>query len=78
MNITAIAFDGFQQAERQLESIANKVAKVPLEAATAVEDTTDLAGAMVGLIQTQRAAEANLLVLHAADELNRKTFEVFA
>lgn len=76
MNITPIALGGFQQAEKQLASIAGKIARLPLAAAS-VEDTTDLAGSMVELNLAQRSAEVNLLALHAADEINRATLDVF-
>lgn len=77
MNISHIALGGFQQAEKQLESIAGKIASLPLVAAASGEDATDLGAAMVGLIEAQRTAEANLQVLQTADEMSRKILDVF-
>lgn len=77
MNISDFALGGFQQAAQQLDSIAGKIARLPLVAEASREDTTDLGAVMVGLIEAQRTAEANLLVLHSADEINRSTLDVF-
>ncbi len=76
MNISHIALGGIQAAEKQLDSIASKIAKLPLVAAAAGEDTTDLGAAMIGLIQAQRMAQANLMVLKTADEMNGKILNV--
>ena len=78
MNVSSIALGGYQQAERQLESVAGKIARRPLVAAASTpEDSVDLATSMVALMQAQRAAEANLVVLKSADAMSRHTLEVF-
>jgi flagellar hook protein FlgE len=46
-------------------------------AAAAGEDTVDLSTSMVGLLEAQRTAEANLQVLRTGDEMSRKVLDVF-
>lgn len=77
LNLSHIALGGYHQAERQMESAAGKIARLPLAASAAPEDSTDLATAMVELIQAQRSAEANLAVMKTADEVTRHTLDVF-
>lgn len=80
MNISQIALGGYHQAEKQMESAAGKIARLPLAPTTTTtpEDSADLPTAMVDLIQAQRSAEANLVVLKSDDELTRHTLDVFA
>jgi len=76
MNISQIALGGYQQAGKQLESVAGKIARLPLAAATTTpEDSADLSTAMVELMQAQRTAEANLVVIKTADELSRHVLD---
>ncbi len=76
MNISSIALGGYQLAGKQLESVAGKIARLPLVAAASGEDSVDLSAAVVGLMTAQRAAEANLVVLRTAAELSRHTLDV--
>jgi hypothetical protein len=77
MNINSVALGGLQQAERQFESIGGKLAQLPLVAAASGPDTVDLSAAMVGLVDAQRAAEANLQILRTADKMNLQILDVF-
>ena len=77
MNVSHIALGGYQQAERQMESAAGKIARLPLAASAPPEDSVDLATSLVELIQAQRSAEANLAVMKTADEVSRHTLDIF-
>ena len=78
MNINSVALGGLQQAEKQLESIGSKLAKLPLVAAATGQDSVDLSAAMVGMIAAQRMAEANLQILRTSDQMTGQIINLLA
>ena len=78
MSANSVALSGLQQAQKQVELIGGQLAQLPLVAAASGEDAVDLSAAMVGLLDAQRVAEANLQILRTADEMNGQIIDLFA
>jgi hypothetical protein len=72
VNISAISLAGLNQAQAGFEKAAGK-----LTSATGAEDSVDLSGAAVGIIQAKDSFEAQIVVLKA-DEMETSTLSLLA
>lgn len=66
----AAALAGYTARTEDVGRIADRIRSQPLNG--------NLAGDMVGLMVSQRAAEANLIVAHVADETGQSLIHVIA
>jgi hypothetical protein len=79
MDISAIALEGLQQAETQLNNAAITVADYPATVpANAGVDTVDLSAEFVALTQAQTQFAANIDTLKTADQIEQNTLNVTA
>lgn len=70
MNPSAIALQGLQQADLQLETAAARVAGAGAESSSP-QDVVDLSAEMTALTSAQTLYEANLATLKAADQVEQ-------
>ena len=75
MEIQAIALQGLQQAQSQVEQSARRIAA---GAQSTSGDTVDLAGEIVSLLSARNAFETNLKLAKTADELERSAIDLLA
>jgi flagellar hook protein FlgE len=79
MDISAIALQGLQQANDQLNSAANEIASPGAISPTgANSDTVDLSAAVVALLSAKSVYEANLGTVKVADEVQQATINLIA
>jgi len=78
MELSAIALQGLQQAQGQLEKTATRIAQAGLPPADQPSDPVSLSDEMVSLLQAKTDFEANLRVAHTADELQKQTLDLLA
>ena len=79
MNISAIALQGLQQANDQLNSAANEIASPGAVSPTGANtDTVDLSAAVVALLSGKNNFEANLGTMKVADEVQQATIDLIA
>ncbi|MGO9084502.1 MAG: flagellar basal body rod C-terminal domain-containing protein [Candidatus Sulfotelmatobacter sp.] len=72
MNPSAIALQGLQQAELQLENAATAIASAGADPSTAgPEDVVDLSAEMTALTSAQTQYDANLATLKTADQMEQ-------
>jgi hypothetical protein len=77
MDISAIAIQGLQQADTQLQRAATTIASL----GTADEvnpDTVDLASEMIALTSAKGLESANITALKAGEEMQKKTLDLLA
>jgi flagellar hook protein FlgE len=72
MDISAIALGGLQTAQSNFERAAARLATAD------VSDTVDLSTAAVDLITARNQFEANIKVMHTANETFKKTLDLLA
>jgi flagellar hook protein FlgE len=72
MDASAIALQGLQQAEFQLDAAANAIAGGGTDSSNAGNvDVVDLSAEMVALMSAQTQYEANLATLKTADQIEQ-------
>jgi flagellar hook protein FlgE len=72
MNPSAIALQGLQQADLQLETAAARVAGAGTDSSNAGnQDVVDLSAEMTALTSAQTQYEANLATLKTADQMEQ-------
>lgn len=76
MNVSRIGLEGFQRAERQMESNAARIARAPQDPENVRPENSEMAAALVGLMASQRMAEANLKMIQAGVETEKKLLDV--
>ena len=77
MDLSAIALQGIDQAEIQLEKAATRVASAGSLDATG-SDTVDLSGEMVALLSAKNEFSVNLQTLKIADEVQSNVIDLMA
>ena len=79
MHLSALALQGVQPAETQLEAAATRIASF---GATSPDgdclDTVDLSTEMVALLSAKEQASANLQTLRTAGEISKNLIDVLA
>jgi len=79
MDISAIALQGVQQAEAQLEQAATKIASYGSASPDGANlDTVDLSTEMVALMSAKNQTSLNLAVMKTAGEVQKKLIDVMA
>jgi len=78
MDISAIAAQGLDQAETQLEQAASDLAGAGLSSDGSNIDTVDLSAAVVGLISAKDNFNVNATVMKTAEEIQQSTLDVMA
>ena len=76
MDISAIALNGLQQAERQLEHSASRIAS--LGTASAVADTVDLSTEKMAMISAKGQAAVDRAILKTGGEMQKTAIDVMA
>ena len=77
--MTAIqsALAGMQEADRQVDTTASRLARLPFSN-TAPQDTIDLSAEMVNLLQARDNFAANAKVVHVADSIQQNMLNILA
>jgi len=79
MDLSAIALQGMQQAETQLENVAIKIAEYGATSPDGANlDTVDLSAEMVALMSAKNEFSLNLKTLETADEVQKSLIDVMA
>ncbi|HTR25712.1 MAG TPA: flagellar basal body rod C-terminal domain-containing protein [Terriglobales bacterium] len=79
MDLSAIALQGLQQADAQLEAAVTKVASaVDPSADGAYVDTVSLSAAMVAMLSAKDQFSADASLVRTADELQKTTIDLMA
>jgi len=79
MDISAIALEGLQQAETQLNDAAGNIATYPATVPNNANlDTVDLSTELVALMPAQTQFAANVDVLKTANQIQQNTIDLTA
>ena len=79
MDVSAIALQGLQQADVQLENAAARIASFGAASAEGTGlDVVDLSAEMVALISAKNQSSANLASLKTADEIQKNIVDLMA
>jgi hypothetical protein len=79
MDLSAIALQGVQQADTQLEAAATRIATFGAAPSDrAAFDTIDLSAEMVALLSTKQLASVNLQTFRTAGEISKSLINVMA
>jgi len=79
MDPSAIALQGLQQAEVQLETAASRIASAGSASPDGANlDVVDLSAEMVALMSAQNQFEANLSTLKTADQMQKMLVDIKA
>lgn len=79
MDISAIALQGFQQAETQLQQAATSIASSGASTPGGANlDTVSMSTEVIALMSAQNQASVNLSTLKVADEIQKSTIDVIA
>lgn len=79
MDISAIALQGLQQADAQLEQAAVRIASLGATSADGANlDTVDLSAEMVALISAKDLSAVNLNTLKTSDEMQKTAIDLMA
>jgi flagellar hook protein FlgE len=70
MDVSAIALNGLQQAQSQLETVAKRIA------GPQAVDGVDLSQEAVALLQARTDFQANLASLKTSDQMTQSLFDV--
>jgi flagellar basal body rod protein FlgC len=76
MDLSAIALQGLQQADAQLEAAAAAIANAGTASSSNGPDVANLAADMVSLTAAQTLYEANIATLRTADQLQQSLIDV--
>ena len=78
MNFSAIALQGVEQAQIQLEAAASSVASAGASPDGANLDTVDLASGITGLSSAQAQLQLSLSTLKTADQIQQNILDLLA
>jgi hypothetical protein len=79
MDLSAIAVQGLQQAETQLEAAATRIASMGADSSDGMSlDTVDLSTEMVALMVAKAQASVSLKTLETAGEIAKNVIDVMA
>ncbi len=77
MDISAIALQGLQQADAQLEQAATRIASAGIASANGANlDTVDLSAEVVALISARDLSAVNLSTLKTGDEIQKTAIDL--
>ncbi len=76
MDPSAIAIQGLQQAEAQLETAAARIASAGSNAPDGNLDTVDLSTELVALMSAQNLFEVNLATIKTADQMEKALVDI--
>ena len=79
MDLSAIALQGLDQAEVQLEAAATRLASTGAPSPDGANlDTVDISAEMVALLSAKNLFSANLATLTVADKVQKHTIDLLA
>jgi len=79
MDLSAIALQGLQQANSQLNQAASGIASFGATSSEgAALDTVDLSAEVIALLSARTQTSANLATLKTADEMQKSTIDLIA
>jgi hypothetical protein len=79
MDLSAIALQGLQQAEGQLEHVATRIASFGAGSPDGLLlDTVDLSAEMLALLSAKELASVNLQTLRTAEEIAKNVIDMLA
>jgi hypothetical protein len=78
MGISAIALQGVQQAEAQLNEAASNIASAGAASIAANGDSVDLSAEMIALMSAQNQSSVSLSMLKIADEVQQSLINIMA
>ena len=79
MDLSAIALQGLQQADAQLNAAASKIASLGASSANGAGlDSVDLSAEVVALMSARNQTAANLATLHTASEIQKNVIDLMA
>ena len=79
MDLSAIALQGLQQADSQLNQAATRIASFGATSPDSTSlDTVNLSAEMVALMSAQDLASVNLKTLQTADEIQKSLIDIMA
>ena len=78
MDLSAIALQGLQQADVQLETAASNLANAGANSAGPSLDIVDLASQIVALNSAKTLAQVNLEALKTADQIQKNVLNLIA
>ena len=78
MDVSAIALQGIEQAQVQLEAAATAIAGGSASTTGAGPDTVDLSTAVVALLSAKNQVALNVNVLKIADETQKSLIDITA
>lgn len=79
MDLSAIALQGLQQADAQLESAAGKIASFGASSPSGANlDVVDLSAAVVALLSAKNSYSANLGTVKVANEIQKTSIDLLA
>ena len=79
MDLSAIALQGLQQADAQLNAAASKIASFEASSPDGAGlDSVDLSAEVVALTSARNQSEANLATLHTASEIQKNVIDLMA
>ena len=79
MNPAAIALQGLQQADLQLNTAAARIANAGANSANGANlDVVDFSAEMVALMSAQHLYDANLATLKTADQMQKNLIDITA
>jgi len=79
MDLSAIALQGLQQADAQLNAAASKIASFEASSPDGAGlDSVDLSAEVVALMSARNQSEANLATLHTASEIQKNVIDLMA
>jgi flagellar hook protein FlgE len=76
MDVSAIALQGLQQAQTQLENTAQRLSAAGSSADGTPVDTADLSQAAVALLTAKNQFNANINVLKVADQMQKSVINL--
>jgi hypothetical protein len=79
MDLSAIALQGLQQADAQLNSAATRIASAGTHSPDGANlDVVDLSGAVIAMMSAKTLASANLATLKTATEVDQSVIDLMA
>ena len=79
MDLSAIALQGLQQPDAQLNAAASKIASFEASSPDGAGlDSVDLSAEVVALMSARNQSEANLATLHTASEIQKNVIDLMA
>jgi hypothetical protein len=79
MDLSAIALQGLQIADSQLDSAASRIAASGAQSPEGANlDVVDLSAAMIALMSAKNLASANLATLKTANEVEQSVIDLMA